>query len=355
MTSDKSLLKGQKFRPRRRTVVSGVAQRFVNRAGSAGSAAAGDRRQVPTADATPCVVILLCTYNGAQFLMEQLNSIELQSHHNWRLVVSDDGSSDDTLDIVARFGERTGRDIVVRAGPQRGACANFISLAADPTIHGEYFAFCDQDDIWHPDKLAASLAWMDTVLPDMPAVYGARTRLMTADGKQQGCSPLFTRPPSFGNSLVQSIAGANTMLLNAPAKRLLEAAGEVEVISHDWWAYQLVSGTGGAVYYDAKPHLDYRQHAGNRIGTNKGLRARMKRASMALDGQFAQWNETNLAALGQARHLLTPEACALTDAYQVMRTGSLVERVRAFSSTALRRQTSLGTAGLLLAALLKKL
>lgn len=307
------------------------------------------------ASASPCITILLCTYNGSAFLAEQLQSLERQSHSNWRLIVSDDGSSDTTLEIVERFAERTGRLIEIRSGPRQGACANFISLAADPTIRGDFFAFCDQDDIWHADKLATALAWLQTVPPNEPAVYGARTRIMSAAGKDKGTSPLFARPPSFANALVQSIAGANTMLLNAATKRLLEAAGPLDVISHDWWCYQLVSGSGGTIHYDPKPHLDYRQHESNRIGTNRGPRARLKRAFLALDGEFSRWNETNLAALQEARHLLTDEACRLIETYEIMRKGTLASRIKAYATSPVRRQTPLGNMGLLMAVALKKL
>ncbi len=164
----------------------------------------------------------------------------------------------------------------------------------------------------------------------------------------------FFRPPSFGNALVQSIAGANTMLFNRAAKRLLEEAGQVEVTAHDWWAYQLVSGCGGVVGYDPEPQVDYRQHGQNRIGSNKGVRAQVSRIAMVLRGRFSAWNEVNVAALRSARHLLTEEARALIDVFEVMRHGSLMARLKAFATSPLRRQTSLGNLALLLATVLKK-
>ena len=302
----------------------------------------------------PCITILMCTLNGARFLPAQLASIEQQTHWNWRLIVSDDGSTDATLAIIKHFAERVSRPVEIRRGPRRGPSANFLALAADPGIKGECFSFCDQDDVWHADKLSRALEWMQTVRRDVPAVYGARTRLICAAGAPLGHAQRFCKPPSFANSLAQSIAGANTMLFNGATKRLFEKAGPVKIVSHDWWAYQLVMGNGGLFHYDCEPRLDYRQHAQNHIGCNRGLGAQWKRFRMVLDGGFAAWNDLNLAALRQSRHLLTEEARALLDAYEAMRHGGLLARLKAFAASGIRRQTLLGNAALLTAIVLKK-
>ena len=302
----------------------------------------------------PCITILLCTFNGARFLAAQLASLEQQSHQNWKLLVSDDGSTDATLAIVHHFAQRVAQPVEVRQGPQRGPAANFLSLATDPSIDCDYFAFCDQDDAWNSDKLALALKWMRTVPRDVPAVYGARTRLICAGGEPLGYSRRFRRPPSFANALVQSIAGANTMLFNRSTKRLLEQSGVLNVVSHDWWAYQLVSGSGGLVHYDPTPQLDYRQHENNRIGCNRGLRAQWKRLRMVLNGGFAAWNDVNLAALQRCRHHLTDNARTLLDSYEAMRTASLWGRLMAFARSPLRRQTFLGNIALLIGIVLRK-
>jgi glycosyltransferase involved in cell wall biosynthesis len=306
------------------------------------------------APGTPSVTIFLCTYNGERFLAAQLASIEQQSHQNWRLIVSDDHSADATLAILRHFAQRVSQPVEIREGPRRGHAANFLSLATDPSITDDYFAFCDQDDVWHRDKLSRALTWAQSVPQALPTVYGGRTTVVCAAGKPLGYSRRFFRPPSFGNALVQSIAGANTMLFNRATKRLFERTGPLNVISHDWWAYQLVTGSGGIVRYDPEPHLDYRQHSNNRIGSNRGLRAQWKRLRTVLNGGFVAWNDVNLAALQKSQHLLTADACAQLDAFAIMRKGSFVARLRAFATSPMRRQTFLGNFALLAATILKK-
>lgn len=106
----------------------------------------------------PPVVILLATYQGERFLAAQLDSILAQSCRDWRLVVSDDGSTDATREILRRFAAaHPDRDIELRDGPRQGGTRNFLSLL-DAVAPGEAVAWCDQDDLWLPDRLARGLA-----------------------------------------------------------------------------------------------------------------------------------------------------------------------------------------------------
>ena len=242
------------------------------------------------------VAILMCTKNGAAFIDDQLKSIGDQTHENWILIVSDDGSNDGTISKLEQFARAHQGKTTIRKGPGRGVCANFLSLANDPTIDADYFAFSDQDDIWHQDKLRRALAWLATVPVNMPGMYCGRTELITIDERSYGLSPLFTRPPAFQNALVQSFGGGNTMMFNRAAKKILEEAAETNVVLHDWWIYQLVAAAGGMVHYDPRPMLKYRQHPDNLIGSNLGWRARFIRVRMMLTGRFHDWNATNIAA-----------------------------------------------------------
>ena len=91
---------------------------------------------------TPLICILMSTYNGEKFLAEQLQSIEDQTHKDWRLVISDDGSSDKTLAIAKQFQSKWGSDrLEIRQGPQQGFCQNFLSMACDSNIRADYMPF----------------------------------------------------------------------------------------------------------------------------------------------------------------------------------------------------------------------
>ena len=185
------------------------------------------------------MAILLCTYNGARFLAEQLDSLGSQTHQNWVVFASDDGSTDQTLEILRQYEAKwPARKLTIRQGPQKGFCQNFLSLACDPDIKADYYAFCDQDDVWLPAKLEVALSNIVANQSDgVPYLYCGRSKYVTENLKPRGMSPLFVFPPSFRNALVQSIAGGNTIVFNQAAKLLLEKVGPVYVPSHDWWSF----------------------------------------------------------------------------------------------------------------------
>ena len=302
------------------------------------------------------VCILMGTYNGEAFLADQLLSIENQSHTNWRLIISDDGSTDATLTIAKSFQDKWGSDrLEIRAGPQQGFCTNFLSLACDPTIQADFYAFSDQDDVWMVDKLSTALAYFNTENnTDLVRVYCGRTQIVDEKLNVLGFSPLFSLPRSFRNALVQSIAGGNTMVFNQATKYLLEKTGLLNVVSHDWWVYQIVAGVGGEVYYDPTPTILYRQHDGILAGSNICISAQINRLSRLLKGQYITWNIINYQAFSSVNHLLSKENRDILFSYGQFRRANVINRHRLFKSCGLYRQTLLGNIALQLAVLLNK-
>ncbi len=300
--------------------------------------------------------VLLCTHNGAVYLREQLASYQVPEGVLGRLYASDDASSDATTSVLSEYAAAPGAlSLDLRQGPGQGHAANFLSLLCADDVSGDAFALSDQDDVWDPDKLTRALAWLEQQPAERPALYCARTRSISETGASMGLSPLFKRRPSFGNALIQNIAGGNTMVLNAAARELLRRAGPVDVVTHDWWIYQLVSGAGGRVHYDPEPCLSYRQHAANVIGANTGLRARAGRYGGFLGGRNRDWNARNLAALGRCRELLTAESLATLDQFERMHAGGLASRLSSLLRGGVYAQTASGNLGLFFATMLKKI
>jgi hypothetical protein len=303
------------------------------------------------------VAILMATYNGARFLDEQLASIVRQRHQQWTLFVSDDGSKDDTCEKLTVTQERWGAHrLTLLEGPGRGFVANFLSLTCNTEINADFYAWCDQDDIWCDDKLDVALDWIKTIPKNIPALYCGRTVLICESGLYAGISPLFTRPAHFANSLVQNIGGGNTMVFNQAARALLQEAGDaIEVPSHDWWAYQLISGAGGMINYDPNPKVLYRQHDENLVGTNLGWTARCTRVRMMFKGRFREWNEQTVNALESMQHRLSQEHRATFEHFKIARNQALLPRILSYLRAGIYRQTLLGNLGLVLAAFLRKI
>lgn len=303
------------------------------------------------------VAILLATLNGVRFLEEQLDSIQAQAHQNWFVIASDDGSSDSTLEVLERYQARwpNGR-LIIRHGPRQGFCQNFLSLAADPSIEADYFAFCDQDDVWLPQKLAIAVKALQAREDGAsPLAYGGRTIFVSENLDVIGYAPLPSAPPSFANALVQSIGSGNTMVFNRHTKRLLEKAGRVEHASHDWWVYQLVTGAAGAFIYDPIPQIFYRQHKGNRVGAGNTLTDYLKRIAVVLRGGYRLRTDQNLHALNTVHEYLTSQTHAELSMFSYARNASLPERLAMIKRAGLVAQERRGPLSLLIATILKKL
>ena len=310
----------------------------------------------PAADPTSAVTILLATFQGERFLREQLRTITQQTHTSWSLLVSDDGSTDQTLRILEEFSQTCGHAVDVLDGPRAGFLRNFMHLIAHAQSDSPYYAFCDQDDLWLPQKLEVAVNWLNSQPADVPLLYCARTRNVDQYGYVTSYSPLFRRQPSFRNALVQSIAGGNTMVFNRRMLMLIRQLGtHHELPSHDWWLYVIATGTGGNVFYDSNPTVDYRQHVSNQVGANSTLRAKLRRIALLRRGRFKAWNDQHVEALNSCQDALLPQNQTLFLAFKQMRSAPFPSNLKMLLSSGFYRQQTLDTLGLFAAVLLRRL
>lgn len=304
---------------------------------------------------TSCAV-LVATYNGSEFLDAQFDSIRNQNVSDLKIFISDDGSMDSTHQIINNQSTLWRVDSFnVRNGPKTGFAENFMSLICASDINADYFAFADQDDIWETDKLSRAIKILEKLPSNTPVLYCSRSQLIDKAGRKIGFSPLFKKNPSFQNALVQCIAGGNTMLMNKAARNLIMQTKDTFGYSHDWWAYILVTGVGGTVFYDSHPTILYRQHSNNVYGRNNNWLGALHRIRLLFKGQLRHWNNLNCAALKNFSHLLTPENQQTLNTFSIARNQRLLPRMLGIWKSGIYRQTWLGNIGLFMAALFKKL
>lgn len=286
------------------------------------------------------VAILLCTFNGAPHLLAQLESIRLQTWTNWSLWISDDGSSDATLAVVDDFMRRHGDlEVHVLQGPRQGFAANYMSLIGHGGIQAGFFAFCDQDDIWLPGRLAASVQGLSTGGdPGLPGLYCARTRYIDEHGRVTGESRPAPAMCTFERALAHNVCGGNTMLINEAARALMQKVPAAAVAAHDWLAYLLVTGAGGFVVWDPRIFVQYRQHADNAMGENRSLRARWHRVWRLWQGDLRRWTDMNLRALESVRGSLTPASESTFQRFAAARSGPPWSRLARLKASGVRRQ-----------------
>lgn len=299
------------------------------------------------------VIILLACFNGGNHLAAQLDSIAAQEHKDWRLIISDDGSTDDSLAICADFQSRMGSDRVrLIDGPRAGPTRNFLHLIAQAP-EGVALAFADQDDVWLPHKMTRAMAQLSGHAA--PVLYCARTLICEEDLSHPITSRLFRRGHGWRNALVQACTPGNTSVMNPPAAALLKESIPVaerhDLPAHDWWSYQLITGAGGMVIFDAEPGLLYRQHPRNVMGRNDTPGGMTRRMAMLMQGDYGSWLASNADALGELRHLLTPANRSALERFQDMLRMNGPAALRELRQLGLYRQTTGGQIALQGAAL----
>ena len=235
------------------------------------------------------VQILLASYNGEAYIGNQLESILVQDYQDFEILVSDDGSQDETVQVVRRYAHADSRIRLVSEGTSHGgACGNFLSLVEQATA--PYIAFCDQDDVWLPDKLSLELEKMHQLEEahgsDVPLLVF--TDLAVVDEALEVVSPSFMRYSGFdpqrvslANLLAQNVSPGCVMLANRAlyhdALRLPES--HEDIIMHDWWFMLTASALGHLGFVD-KATMLYRQHGNNTVGaeanTAPGIAGRLE-------------------------------------------------------------------------------
>ncbi len=283
-----------------------------------------------------------------------MDSYFSQDHSNWELWVSDDGSTDATLDIVREYADR-GKSLTLVDGPKLGATANFLSLTKRVEGDAEFFAWSDSDDIWLPDKLSRALRYVTAMSDECPVLYCGRTEIVDVDNNSMYLSALHSKRPSFQNALCQNIGGGNTMVFNRALRDMLCIGEVMEAPCFDWWAYILATGCGGSVYYDPVPCLRYRQHRHNESGSNVGLRAKWLRARQLYGGVLQNWNRAHVEALRRRLSWLTPENRVVFELFtKAMDAPSLCRRIKNLHRSGVYRQSPLYTFALYVAAVMGK-
>jgi len=209
------------------------------------------------------VSVLLATYNGAEFLPEQLRSIESQTLPVARVTVRDDGSTDNTLSVLQEWAAGRAEAHLLR-GPRLGVARNFFALLSSPDKDSDFFAFSDQDDVWLPEKVEAGVGCLRRCNGRVPLMYCSRLEYVDEELKHLGYSRI-PRRLDFANALVENVATGCTVLLNRRARDMIVERLPERAFVHDWWCYLVVSAFG-RVIYDSRPQVKYRQHGGNAIG-----------------------------------------------------------------------------------------
>ena len=234
------------------------------------------------------IAVLLATYNGGKYIREQLDSLFQQSCDCFHLYVRDDGSSDDTMKIIEEFRQKYSNRITILEDSQkhRGAAKSFMYLLEN--VDSEYYMFCDQDDIWLPEKVEKTFDRMKEIEGTAPVLVATDLRVV-----DEQLSPI---KESFNEDLkidvfrkhpeliyVRHVVTGCTMMFNRAAK-LASLPMSPRATMHDEWVALCVHFKGGNISILDDSTILYRQHTSNTLGAEQARKGFFARA-LARAGQ----------------------------------------------------------------------
>ncbi|WP_316746903.1 glycosyltransferase [Pedobacter gandavensis] len=218
------------------------------------------------------VHILLSTYNGSKFIIDQLDSLLRQTHENWILIIRDDGSIDETEQLINHYQQLDDRIFLEKDcyGNLR-SCQSFGKLMESVRFTANYVMFCDQDDIWEPNKIEKSLA----AIKSLEVQYGSNVNLMVygtykmIDDENMPLSldvPDYSSEPNLKLLLSQNYVYGCTVMIN---KHLLRNSLPIPLTAenHDYWITLTAILNEARFLYIDEPLILYRQHKHNVSGS----------------------------------------------------------------------------------------
>lgn len=252
------------------------------------------------------IAILLSTYNGERYILDQLRSLEEQSCRDFDLYIRDDGSSDNSVGTINRFLQTSSMAVhIFSDGTNLGAAQNFATLLKDTLIYKNYryFMFCDQDDIWLKEKIEQTRDAMrkaEAFNPNQPILVHSDLEVVDASlntiapsfWSYQKINPQYNR---LNNLLIQNVITGCTVMINRP----LAEFGPIprDIIMHDWWL-GLLATTFGEIVTLPQSTILYRQHGDNNIGASTiGLSTIREKIDALISFSFEKY-------IKQARSLL---------------------------------------------------
>ena len=227
----------------------------------------------------PTVAVIMSTYNGEKFLAEQLDSILAQDGVHVELYIRDDGSKDNTREILSSYAEKYA-NIHLDFGENMGYAKSFITELRAASGCG-YYAFSDQDDYWKPEKLYAAV----TAIKAEEAKHGTNTTVMYYSNlyvSDSNLNVIYKTKKEHriktleGITLRRNIISGSTIVMNARLREVVVSMPEV-VGGHDSFVLSLCIFTKGIAVFDANTYTFYRQHGNNTSGSPIKLSHRIKR------------------------------------------------------------------------------
>lgn len=227
------------------------------------------------------ILILMSTYNGEKYLNEQLTSLFQQKRVKVTVLVRDDDSSDNTKNILEQWKDKV--DLNWYTGEHLNAEFSFFDLMEHAAkMDFQYFAFCDQDDVWDQDKLYCALKKLEQIEPNKEALYCCGQKLVNEKLELISVHKLNKNRNLYARFMYNDAAGCTEVFNQALLKRIVQYKPKY-LSMHDSWLVKVCLATGGEIIVDPKAHISYRQHENNVLGLKRDFKSKLVRAKKYID------------------------------------------------------------------------
>lgn len=290
-------------------------------------------------------LVLIGYFNGHAHIKEQLDSLNLQSDGSIDVAIFDDRSCLESWEYLLEICQNyEWIKKVERNKTNKGFARNFIDALVQSEDTYGYYAFCDQDDVWYPDKIRVAI---EALAPfgNAPALFCSRTTYVNHNfTKKIGLSPLPNRSPSFQNSMVENMAGGNTMVINNKGYQLIKSVDlRGDVPAHDWLVYSLITGVDGKLIFHKNSLVYYRQHENNAIGAHHGFHQTMERfKALFFHKTYQKWITANLKIMVDNLDIYSHQnKQAILALKSALEESSMSRRIMFFLKSGAKRQSKL--------------
>uniref|UniRef100_UPI00405768CF glycosyltransferase family 2 protein n=1 Tax=Acetatifactor sp. TaxID=1872090 RepID=UPI00405768CF len=252
------------------------------------------------------VLVLLSTYNGEKYIKEQIESLLAQKGVDVHVLIRDDGSADLTVEIIESFKDNR---ITLYTGENLKPAKSFLQLVKD-SGEADFYAFCDQDDVWNEDKLINAVRMMEKYEKNEPILYMSTYDVVDADLKLLFVRDMrFDIPFKLETTIMHRCPSGCTMVFNNELKKLLVKSSPDNLRMHDFWTLMVAEAFHATIVTDERSQLKYRQHENNCVGYGTSLKEKVQRwINSAIHGE----NERQMQAkcfYDEYKDILPEDSC----------------------------------------------
>lgn len=299
------------------------------------------------------VTVLLAVYNGEKYLRQQIESVLNQTVTDVKILIRDDGSVDASCELINEYCDKYPQKISKIEGlPTGSAKQNFAELLKN--CDSDYIMFCDQDDVWLPDKVERTLEAIKANDNDGKTPVLVHTDLKVVDNSLNIISSsffefqrLYQDNITLSKLLVQNYVTGCTVMIN---RALAQMCGEIpkECIMHDWWL-ALVAQLFGKIVCLKQPTMLYRQHGDNQVGAKASYGiALIKRKLKTINEVKKNYNATYLQADLLLKHYadsMNEEQLKILQIYKKMSSMKKLNKIKTMQKYGFKKCTLLRVIG----------